>query len=224
MKTTDSQKGIAHLGLILLVVVALLALGGWYVWKQTSKKDNASGSTSQSTDKSSSDEKKTEKKKADTTSDWVTYSNAEGAFSFKHPSKWVFAANPENCSDGLVLFAPTTDTLGKCATEFGGQMQVSSADGDVRDVYKFKEPYYKDVTDESVTVQDVEGNKYSTTVMGMEDEVVIGSMPDNTRLVRYVFFVNEKTYIASYVQEPEYPDVLSDFNLLVTKTFKFSAE
>jgi Tfp pilus assembly protein PilV len=221
MLMDKNQKGFSVVEILIIVVVlGLIGFGGWYVWNRNSTKKSEGTKTTQQAEAPASEAE--EEEAPDPTAGWVAYSNEPGDFSFKHPATWVQAANPERCSEGLVLFAPVQESLGRCASESGGQIQVSSVPGDERPSYAFNEAYYKNKTNEAVTVEGVAGSKLSATVSGMEQEVFVGSWPDNTKLVRYVFFTKNKTYLATYVQQPTYPDALSDFNLLVTKTFKFS--
>lgn len=213
-----NQKGFSAVeAIIIVVVIVILGLGGWYVWKSNNKKEVKAPATSQQESKDTKQEPE-----SDPTANWTKYSNAEGNFSFKYPSTWLQAANPTACMEGLVLLAPVTSSLGKCASEHGGQIGVSSSPGDMQSSYDFKESYYKDVTETSVIVEGVTGKKLTTTVQGMDQEVFVGSYPDGTKLVRYTFVTNNRTYVATYTQQPTYPDVLSDFTTLVTKTLKFS--
>jgi hypothetical protein len=214
------QQGFSAVEAILIfIVILLLGFGGWLVWHR-SKSSGAADKTATSSEKS---EKKAEKKAAaDPTDDWVLYTNAEGVFSFKHPASWVQAASPELCSEGLALFAPSTASVGTCASENGGQIQVFSTAGDASADYQLDAAYYTVTTDDPVTVEGVAGHRLSATVVGMEAVSEVGGYPDNTKIVRYIFVTGGKTYVASYVQQPSYPDVLSDFTLLVTETLKFS--
>ncbi len=50
-----------------------------------------------------------------------------------------------------------------------------------------------------------------------------GGYPDGTKVVIYSFFTKGRTYTLQYVQKAGYPDVLTDFDLMVTKTFKLSS-
>lgn len=214
-----SQKGFSAVeAIIILIVVALLALGGWYVWK----KNNKDTDTNKNTASQQKETPKEDEKPVDPTEGWTSYANEKGKYSLKHPASWVMASNLDACTEGLVLLAPSGATLGKCASEYFGQVGVSSREGDERDNFTFKEAYYTNVQDEPVTVAGITGNKYTTVVSGMDNEVVVGASPDNTKIVRYVFFTNNRTYVADYIQEPTYPDALSDFNLIVTKTLKFT--
>jgi prepilin-type N-terminal cleavage/methylation domain-containing protein len=212
-----SQKGFSAVeAIIVLVVVAVLALGGWYIWKKNNNTDTSKNTASQQKETPKEDEKP-----VDGTEDWITYTNEKGKYSLKHPASWVSPSNLDMCSEGLVLLAPTKASLGACASEGGGQVMVSSDAGDLRDEYNtLTQSFYKDVQTEAVTVDGVEGTKYATTVLGMGEG--LGAWPDNTKIVRYIFVTGGRTYIATYVQEPDYPDALSDFNQIITKTLKFT--
>jgi hypothetical protein len=219
MLTHERQKGFGLLEfLIILLLILLLILGGWYVWHRKSD-DGAgkkAGDSSESAKSSEADDAE-----PDPTSDWVTYSNAEGDFSFKHPAAWVQAPSPELCSEGLALFGANEASVGRCASESGGQMVFSSMAGDLRADYAFTEGF-ADVTEEAVTVEGVAGTKAHATAAGMEGAVLVGGFDDGTEVTRYVFFTGGRTYQAQYVHLDTYPDSLSDFNLLMTHTFRFS--
>jgi hypothetical protein len=47
-------------------------------------------------------------------------------------------------------------------------------------------------------------------------------LPDLTKVVIYSFYANGRTYIAQYNQRIDDPDILPDFDLMITKTLKFS--
>lgn len=215
----SQQKGFGLLGII-LIILALAAIGfaGWYLWKKQDNSTNKNANTSQK-DKDSDKSAKDKPKKADPTDDWATYSNVPGSFSFKHPKGWVFAENPEWCTETLVLFAPNVSAVGKCATESFGQMVVMSTEGDVRAESGLGEGF-ESVTQITVSANGVEGTKQTGTSTSSDG---VGALPAGSVVTQYVFFTNGRTYTARYVQMPDYPDALSDFNTLVTKTLKFSA-
>lgn len=214
------ENGFGVLGVIAIVlVVAVLALAGWYVWHKSKEEKLAKKPTT-----SESESKKPPKPDtlpAADTRDWVTYSNAEGDFSFKHPKTWVFASNPELCSEGLVLFAASTAALGKCATESFGQMSVGSQAGDLRSEYTMSAGY-TDTSISDVTIHGVTGKKQVGTAEGQEDGEGIPGYPDGTVVTRYIFYTGGRTLTATYVQLAGYPDSLVDFNTLVTSTLKFT--
>ena len=211
----NQQKGFGLLGIILIILIlAIIGFAGWYLWK---KQDNSS---SKNTHTSQKDDKSSEKPaKTDPTDDWVTYSNTPGDFSFKHPKSWVFAEHPEWCTETLVLFASNASAVGKCATESFGQMVVMSTEGDVRAESGLGEGF-ESVVQITVNANDVEGTKQTGTSTSSDG---VGALPVGSVVTQYVFFTNGRTYTARYVQAPGYPNVLSDFNTLVTKTLKFSA-
>lgn len=59
MKQNRQEKGLAHLGLIIVavIVVAAVAFGGWYVWQKNKddKKDSNSSNTNQTNNQSNND-------------------------------------------------------------------------------------------------------------------------------------------------------------------------
>jgi hypothetical protein len=221
MKKRQKGFGAVELIIILLILLALV-LGGWYVWSKMSKDKDAKATEKTATSSATGEDADTDA--TSPTEGWEVYSNEAGDYTFKYPAAWVFAESPEDCSAETVLFAPAAASLGKCATESGGQMQANSAVGDVRSEYQFTEAYYTSKTDEAVTVEGVTGNKLTAIVSGMEGVVEVGGWPDDTKIVRYLFFTNGRTYTITYVQQPDYPDALSDFSLLVTGTFRFSSD
>jgi hypothetical protein len=156
--------------------------------------------------------------------DWKAYSSTAGQFSLKYPSTWVVPDNLSSCTSGLLLLAPTSQSLGKCATESSGEMSFLSVAGDQSSTYQIKATDgYTGLTTESVKVQGVTGTKYTATAQGQQDKPGVGGLPDNTNVVVYVFYTAGKTYVATYNQTPSYTDVLSDFVSVVTGTFKFSS-
>lgn len=214
-----NQQGFTAVEIIIaLLVLLLLGLGGWYVWHKSSDKDSKAASSSE---KKSADATPAEEVEgADLTDDWVEYSNAPGDYSFKHPASWVQAPHPELCTDGLALFGTNEASVGRCASESGGQMLFSSVAGDVRGDYAFTDGY-TDATSEAATVQGVEGVKNSARVAPVEEDLIGGGYAEGTLLVRYIFYTGGRTYLMQYAAATDYPDSLVYFNLLVTHTFRF---
>ncbi|HCM51715.1 TPA: hypothetical protein DIS56_01095 [Candidatus Saccharibacteria bacterium] len=219
-----TKKGFISLEVLLILFIAVLLAGtGWYVLKA---KDKASSTYSDADAANSSQlkygKKEVVKEQKDPTADWVAYSSTEGKYSLKYPKTWAAATNPESCSPGILLLGGNAGSVGKCATESFGQISVVSTDGDSVNDQKLSTGY-KDVTSENVTVNNVAGTKMSGTASGQSGDEISAGMPDGTKVVKYIFYTNGKTYTANYIQMSTYPDVLSDFNLLVTKTLKFQA-
>lgn len=226
MKTKKlNQAGIAGTA-ILLVIVLVLAVGGvgYYVWSAKKSTDKTlSDSAKGAGDATKSEKKATDKAAPDPTAEWATYSSKEGEFSFKYPKTWVQASHPEKCNPGLVLFGVNAASVGTCASGNGGQMSFSSQPGNVVATAKMQNASYPDVTSAAVTINGVAGTKQAGTYKDV-DGMGVGPA-EGTKLTQYTFFTNGKTYIATYsVGNPAspYPDGLSDFNTLMTTTFKFT--
>lgn len=218
-----NHLGFSGLSAILLVVVALLIGGtGWYVWKTNNKSDDTSSQTTTSAPESS--EKSEAKSTAPiSTDDWATYSNAAGVFRLKHPKSWAEASRPELCTEGLALFGANSDSVGVCASENGGQMMVYSLEGNRDDELILTDDYYSDIKTTLAEVDGIQGSRKEGTAKGQMSDEGPGGLPDGTKVVQYVFVANnDRTYMAQYVQGSGYPDVLAEFDVMVTKTLKFS--
>jgi hypothetical protein len=90
MVMVKNQKGLAHVGIVILVVLVISAIGfmGWKVFSRT--KTNHDQPTAKITKKEV--KQKTEVAKADTkmdeTANWLAFSNEEIGVSFKYPDEW----------------------------------------------------------------------------------------------------------------------------------------
>ena len=217
MKLSKDQRGVTPLIiLLLLIILAIIGFAGWKIW-DTNKKPatKATESTAKTT------KKKAITKEADPTTGWTAFDSDSGVFSLRYPSDWLIPTNLELCSEGLILIAPDAASLGKCATEFSGQISISSVAGD-SSADLIPSEGYEGIVTEDVTVDSVAGKKYTATAQDQETIFMVGGLPDNTKLVRYVFVTGGRTYIASYIQEPSFTDVLTFFNLIVNNTLEFS--
>ena len=220
-----NQRGFAIIQLLLLLlIIGLIGGTGWYVWKASDKSgDSYDKSANSQTDPQKSEKKDSPKTAADPTTDWVTYKNTPGIFALKHPQTWATASAPELCSEQLVLFGGNSASVGKCASEDGGQMSVSSAAGNQDDEYALSAEFYTGISTEVLAVDGIQGSRVIGTAQGQTAGEGPGGLPDGTKVVRYIFVANtDRTYIATYVQKSGYPDVLADFDTMITKTLKFS--
>lgn len=91
MKHQQQEKGIIHLGIVLAVVLVLaaLALGGWWVWERNRnyETDSGSNSTSQSSNDQSDNEKESN-----------VLSLANGAVLLTLPDEWPYIkGSPDYC-------------------------------------------------------------------------------------------------------------------------------
>jgi type II secretory pathway pseudopilin PulG len=215
-------------GLLIMVILGILGGTGWYVWsshnKTTDTLNNADSANSSVADYSKS--KSNSKSTTDPTTGWTAYSNKDGDYSLKYPKTWITASHPELCNPELLLLGADSKSVGVCASEGFGLITVASEKGDTSSANDLTKSC-SDVTKEKVTAGGIEGTRQSVTVsanqQGTQANCASLGYDDGTKLVLYVFYTGGRTYTARYAQTPSYPDVLSDFDLMVTKTLKFSS-
>ncbi len=216
-KLRRNEAGFSAVEVVLvLVIVALIGVVGYMVYKnhnKTTPVTSQQGATSKTTTP-------TPKPVAtDPPADWTTYSGSDGKISLKYPKTWVMATHPELCSSGILLLGANSSSVGKCATEDFGQVSVtwqpSHANcGDLNsDAWTVN-------TKETVKISGVSGLKQTATAKA--PGAGLGSDPEGTKVVNYCFNAGGDTYVANYTQLSTYPDALSDFNTMVTKTLKFT--
>lgn len=203
--------------LLLLLLILILILLGWWVWQQQEDNAPADNSSSQA---SSSPEEVPAAPVPDPTADWIPFSSVPGQYNLKYPPTWIKASNLENCNSGLLLLGGNAAATGKCATEYFGQIAVGSNEGDISAEVQLTAAYYTGLTNEAITLNGVVGRKQTGTYQETSDEFV-GTMKTGDQVVKYIFVTNGRTYTATYIKTPTFPDVLSDFNLMVTETLKF---
>ena len=221
-----NTKGFSPLNILLLVVIVGLIGGvGYYVYnsqkKTNTELDNAAMSQGepQKSEKKKEESKKTEEK--DETADWKLYTSEKGGYSFRYPQSWLTATHPELCSEGLVLIAPSETALGKCASDYSGQIMIASLDGDQSKNNQLSQGY-TDVTKTEIEAPMGKGTKYTGVAKGQMDNPGIGGLADGTKVINYVFTNSGKTYIVMYNQRSTYQDVSREIDLLTTKTFKLT--
>ncbi len=205
--------------LLMIVVVGLLAGTGWFVWQAKNKTNDTLASTA----KSGTEPQKTDKKAGATkpttnpTADWTSESNTPGKFSLKHPKSWA-----HNICDSTILLAANSTSLGHCASEDGGQINISSTDGDHVDDYALKASQFTSFQADNITVDDTQGQFYTGIYKASADDA-LSAYPDGARVTEYTFYANNgKTYIAVYIQKTGYVNILNDFIIMVTETLTFT--
>jgi prepilin-type N-terminal cleavage/methylation domain-containing protein len=209
--TQKDQKGFTLVEVLLVVIALTLIVGvGAYVYK--SNKDSGDSGTP-AVHKSAA---ANSEKPADPTADWTAYTSKSGKFSLRYPKSWVTASNPDLCADGIFMLGATGESVGKCASENFGQMAITwrtdrAACGDLdSDAW---------TTDAKVATKVAGVDATKITATAKAPGFGLGTVPEGTRTVQYCFVANNTTYIADYTQLSSYPDALSDFNTMVTKTF-----
>ena len=210
----NNEKGFGTIEIILvLIIVLLIGAVGYLVYKNQHKatvtKVVTITKTSPATNKTSAN---------DPTASWNPYASTVGKFSLKYPSTWVTATKPELCTPGLLLLGANSDNVGKCGSDNFGQLSISSQQ-QVK-TCGLDTGSYNNITQVKVTASGVTGTKTSGTAT--QSDQILGSLPEGTKSVQYCFNKNGLTYIADYNQISTYPDVLTDFDLMVTKTLKFN--
>lgn len=219
-RTVKDQKGFTLVEGLLVVIALTLVVGvGFYVVNGNKhKKDDTVTNISSAT-------KAKEKAEpvAEPTADWTSYSSPLGKFSVKYPKSWVTASNPDDCSNtaetGIFMLGADSSSVGKCATEGFGQMTITwrtdrQACGDLSSDTTTQD------SKQTVTIDGHSATKIETTAK--DPGPSIGANPAGTKSVQYCVIANNGTYIANYTQLSSYPDTLSDFNTMVTKTLKFN--
>lgn len=218
-----NQRGVSALETLLAVIIlAILAGAGYYVYRANTKATdtlNTASNTAQSPTLRRS------------TANWTAYSSQAGQFSLKYPKTWVQAQDPSLCSSGMLLLGPDKASVGHCGSEDFGQISVVSTAGDNRADYDIsKSPDYKDIKTKDVTVSKVQGKRIEATAIDVaanpndSSQALATGYPAGTKVVKYLFFTNNRTYEATYVQKVSgagSTNVLADFDLMITKTLKF---
>ncbi len=212
-----NQRGFGFPQIALMIVIAAIIGGtGYYVLKTNNDTKKILDNTTKLNESIATD--KAIVKAADPTKDWKAYSNAAGKFSLKYPSTWVTATNPSLCGPELFLVGADAKSVGTCASESTGQMYVTSTTETLTDNGELNATSYPDMKTEAVTVTGVVGKRQTGTYKASGD----GPGPvDGAKTVQYIFHTNGRTYTAVYNINSSFPDVLKDFDLMITKTLKF---
>ncbi len=223
-KLRTSTTGFATAETLLVAVVIVMISGvGYFVYHTNQQADQTLSAANHTTQTVAFTKKAVVPK--DKTADWLAYSSPIGKFNLKYPAAWAQPDDPEACGpnffDRALFLGGNSKAVLVCASEQLGQMMVASLDGDQRNISGLKaDSGYRDIQQKDVTVAGVKGSRITAKTISSQAEAV-GGYPNGTLIVRYLFYSNGTTYIASYVQPKPFPDVLADFDLMVTKTLRF---
>jgi hypothetical protein len=222
-----NQSGFSAVaGLLILVIVGIIGGTGWYVMQANKNTDSTLNKAGLGTATKST--KKTAPAPvppADPTASWTAYSSKTGEYYLKYPSTWSTPSVPASTcggNDSLLLLGGNSSSLGIYCADGGGQIYVNSVSGDTRSNDILQSNGWKSITSAKVTVGGVQGDKQTGVAYNQGD--LLGALPDGSTIDRYTFYTNGRTYTANYEKQSSYPDVQSDFDLMVTKTLKFSAQ
>lgn len=211
MSLNKNEKGFGLIETLLVIIaLALVVFVGYYIYQnQQDSKEEAVMPKSVSA--------KTVESETDPTEDWKTYTSTAGKYTLKYPSTWVTASNPDLCDEKMFLLGPTEDSVGRCASDGGGEMMFYSYTVE-SGPQGLQDEYYENIETKVVTVDGVKGQRQSGTVKN--DTEGIGP-EKGTKEIVYTFKKNGQIYTAQYTQNTNYPDVQKEFDLIVTKTLKF---
>jgi len=219
--TASKQTGFTVMKLLIgLLIVMGVGVIIALVYAATHKKPATEGIPSSSQTTKAEDPETA----ANRTADWVPYSSTVGKYSLEYPPTWATPENSENCSPGLLLLAKNRLIVGRCASDYMGQISVMSVPNDKSKDYVLNDSAFSDIKTENISVDKQGGSRQSGTSKGTgSGEIKI--LPEGTKLVLYTFYVAgdiNRTYVAQYQQRPRYPDTLGDFDLMIKQTLKFS--
>lgn len=225
MRKNEKGFGLVELILIIVVIGLIVAVGWLFFDRQKEKNNETTGNNVQQQVVKNTEIQ--EETKPDPTASWQTYTNDNGKFSFKYPPTWMFANNPEYCSEGLVLFGVKMEngqsSAGKCGADGArafGQMSVTwRTDRADLSLCGLSDSWSVDTKD-STKVAGVPAVKTSGTYIANDEDM--GGNAKGNKVVQYCFVANNSQYLASYTKWADYPDALSDFDQMVTRTFKLN--
>ena len=216
-----NRKGFVLIEIFLLIFVAMVLGGtGWYVWnakKETDKNFNDSNSASNSTFLYAS------RPNEDIAPDgWEFYANHEGDYAFYYPPSWIL--QDKGCNPGLVLLGANERSTGRCGTESFGQIIIYAKEGpptSTSGTYLREADGYTNIRwHDAPEAGGIIGTKMSGEASGQVRESEIGTtgLPDGTEVTLYVFYDqdDDRTHTATYIQLDSYPDVLADFDRMVS--------
>ena len=216
--------------LLILVVIIIIGNVGCSR-REAGKSQGAAGDASQIAAKQAL-QQKILPEKTDETADWITYVSPKGGFSLRHPRSWaVGPKQSEYCGKAEFSFTAGADAdlVEDCGTEYYGQIYVSFEEGNQLGKHKIEtdKDFYRNLSSRKVLVDNIEGTRESGTAMGQssekfEEKYVLLGLPDGTKVVVYSFYVHGRTYMAEYNHRIGEPDILRDFDIMITKTLKFS--
>jgi hypothetical protein len=165
MNTTNEKGFSAVEAIIILVIIAALGFGGWYVWhsKQDKSKD-ASTSTAKTSDSDQA------KKDFELPAGWTLYENKELGFNFAYPEVWGAIKTADPSSD--MLLNVYTEQYTDAMTEVDGRINLSARSAAT---FTFTPEKY------SVTLKPVNnGAQWQITEVNpvVEDKYTVGDMYD----------------------------------------------
>ncbi len=202
-----THKVFAAIGLILIGTVVAVA-GVWY-YMESNSKGTAEEDNSVKVSTSSAKPATTSATK-DITAEWKTFSHPVIGFSIKYPETWL----TNECEKTTFFFAPTKETLGVCASEFGGMVGIFFID----------ENYTTYVAGESFNdISYLEGGKKETVTVNGKSAIKIsgkykedgGTISVGDQTIRYFFDIHGKVLYLNYFAKTTWQDYSKEFEQMV---------
>jgi uncharacterized membrane protein len=212
-KKSLNSRGFGLIGVLIVIAVLVVAGGaGAYVYHRDHKAKSAASANSSTQTQTTTTT--TPSQSVDPTAGWVAYTSTSGKFSLKYPKAWVTAANLSQCSDGIFMLGADNKSVGTCGSNNFGQMTVTWQP--VRTSCGLTSTYWTTNSTQAVMVSGINGTETTGTAKAG------GSVPEGTTTVQYCLTKNGTMYVADYTQLSTYPDVVSDFNTMITKSLTFN--
>jgi hypothetical protein len=151
------------------------------------------------------------------------YKNEKWQFSIQYNPTWI--TEPcENDNSFMFFLAQTDNDLGKCHSDFGGQMSIFVASGNSVDDHTLSPSSFTAITNDEITVDSVKGKRMTGT--GTNADANPGYNKDY-KVIEYVFFTNDKTYSFRYTKTPDdtqSQDITADFDTMIQNHLTFSTK
>lgn len=218
MKHIRDERGVGLILEIVLVAV-VLAMVGFAIYSSTQAKKSNDVKNQPTVSPATT---------PNITANWIKYSSSTGKFSFLHNPHWqiyTYAGEAlKTCMKDRqdnILDIETRKSADPVITGCGdgvGQVHVSSLAGarNNTSALSVDATLYDNLTSRTVTVDGVQGKRYSGIAKQNLAQIVQGGT-----VVEYDFFSNGRNYAFTAEQYPSSNDITSDFDQMV-KTVKFS--
>lgn len=202
-----THKVFATVGLILIGTI--LAVAG--IWYYVASQDTSNYANDEiNVTKVSTSSAKQQLSKSDTSS-WKYFSSSQYKYSYNYPEDWLTSA----CDDSY-FHAPTKETLGVCASEFGGMVGISYVDTDYAEYIAqegFTDLSYLENGERKETI--VDGAK-AIRISGIYKEVTEGPVKTGAKRIFYIVNVNNKVLFLNYYSEKGWGDYSETFEQIVS--------
>jgi hypothetical protein len=201
-----THKVFATVGLILIGAIIGIAGVWWYVQNQaeTVSEDSETTSTKVSTSSAKASS-------SSGTDNWSYYSSEKYKYSYKYPDNWLSGA----CDDNY-FHAPTKETLGICASEFGGMVGISYVDTDYSEYVSqdgFTDLSYLENGERQETTV---GGAKAIKISGTYKDVQEGPVKNGAKRIFYIVNLKNKVLFLNYYSEQEWGDYSDTFEQIVS--------